>query len=85
MPTVEFISHIDHVKNATKEALERAAEIIGGMAETNAKQNVTDAVYSSPNGGYVRTGNLRNSITHDETSDDHSVTVIVGSAVDYAP
>ncbi len=85
MPTVEFVSHIDHVVKATAESLERAAEIIGGMMETKAKLYVTDAVYASPEGWYVRTGNLRNSITHDAVADEHSVTIAVGSAVEYAP
>lgn len=85
MPTVEFVSHIDHVVNATNKVLERAAEIIGGMMETKAKLYITDAVYASPAGWYVRTGNLRNSITHETMTDDHSVTIAIGSAVEYAP
>lgn len=86
MPTVEFVSHISHVMNATDQALERAAEIIGGMMETKAKLYITDAVYTNDaQGWYVRTGNLRNSITHDSVANDHSVTIAVGSAVDYAP
>lgn len=85
MPTVEFVSHIDHVKSATKESLERAAEIIGGMMESKAKEYVTDAVYATPSSWYIRTGNLRNSITHDAVAEDNAVTVIVGSAVEYAP
>lgn len=85
MPTVEYVSHIDKVMKYTDEALMRAAEIIGGMMESHAKVNITDAVYSQPNGGYIRTGNLRNSITHDAVAGDHNVTVAVGSAVEYAP
>lgn len=85
MPTVEFVSHIDHVAKATNQALERAAEIIGGMMESKAKLYITDVVYATPAGWYVRTGNLRNSITHDTVANDHSITIAVGSAVQYAP
>lgn len=85
MPTVEFVSHIDDVLNASAEKLARAAEIIGGMMESKAKTYITDAIYSTPSGDYIRTGNLRNSITHDAIEDDHSVTIAVGSNVDYAP
>lgn len=86
MPNVEFVSHIDTVRKATDAALERAAEIIGGMMETKAKMYITDEVYTNDSHGwYIRTGNLRNSITHDSVSDDHSVTIVVGSPVDYAP
>lgn len=86
MPNVEYVTHIDRVLSATSQALERAAEIIGGMMETKAKMYITDEVYTNDSHGwYIRTGNLRNSITHDSVADDHSVTVVVGSAVDYAP
>lgn len=85
MPTVEYVSHIDDVLNATSDKLARAAEIIGGKMESYAKMKITDEVYSKPNGGYIRTGNLRNSITHDTVADDHSITIAVGSAVEYAP
>jgi len=85
MPTVEFVSKIDDLLNATSEKLARAAEIIGGMMESKAKTYITDAVYSTPSGTYIRTGNLRNSITHDAIETDHDVTIAVGSAVEYAP
>ena len=85
MPTVEFVSHIDDVIRATDEKLAKAAETIGGMMESRAKQYITDAVYSTPSGWYLRTGALRNEIGHDAIADDHSVTIIVGSSVEYAP
>lgn len=88
MPTVEYVSHIDDVLNATSDKLARAAEIIGGKMESYAKMKITDEVYSKPskpNGWYIRTGNLRNSITHDTVADDHSITIAVGSNVEYAP
>lgn len=85
MPKIDFVSHIDTVLKATDAAFERAAESIGQRMETHAKLYVTAGVYESPEGKYIRTGNLRNSITHDSVSDDHSVTIVVGSPVDYAP
>lgn len=85
MDNVEFISNLATVTKATDAAMQRAAEIIGGMMESKAKLYITDAVYATPAGWYVRTGNLRNSITHDAVSEDHGVTVIVGSNVSYAP
>lgn len=52
-----FTSHLGEVLKVTDERLKRAAEVIGGMAETNAKLYITQA-------GAVDTGLLRNSITH---------------------
>ena len=85
MANVEFVSHLDSVLKATDEQLEKAAVIIGGMMESRAKQYITEAVYSTPNGGYIRTGNLRNSITNDHREENEGVVIAVGSAVDYAP
>lgn len=53
-----------------------AAEIIGGMAESHAKEYLTIQ-------GAVDTGNLRNSVTHD--TENGGKTVVIGSAVKYAP
>ena len=82
MAIVVFDSHLGEVLNATKEQLEKAAEIIGGMAESYAKKNISEVVYATPAGWYVRTGNLRNSLTH--TTENNGHTVVVGSAVSYA-
>lgn len=73
---VEFESHLDEVIKATDEALARAVEIIGGMAESYAKEYITEQEA-------VDTGNLRNSITH--STEDEGHTVVIGSAVEYAP
>lgn len=86
MANYEYISKIDTVKNATDAALKRAAEIIGGMMESNAKKEITSVVYETPEGWYIRTGNLRNSITHTmEEMEDGSIIIAVGSNVEYAP
>lgn len=69
---VEFHSNLGEVLKGSQEAIERAAEIIGGMAESYAKELCP-----------VDTGNLRNSITH--TTEDEGHTVVIGSNVEYAP
>lgn len=69
---VEFKSNLKEVLKGSQEAIERAAEIIGGMAESYAKELCP-----------VDTGNLRNSITH--TTENNGHTVVIGSAVKYAP
>lgn len=76
MAEVTFTSNLGAVLKATDAQLARAAEIIGGMAESYAKKNITRQ-------GAVDTGNLRNSITH--TTEDNGHTVVIGSAVTYAP
>lgn len=69
---VEFHSNLGAVLQGSEEAIARAAEIIGGMAESYAKQLCP-----------VDTGNLRNSITH--TTENNNRTVVICSSVTYAP
>lgn len=86
MANVEFVQYIDTVKNATQQALMRAAEAIGQHMESHAKLYITEGVYRSPESEwYIRTGNLRNSITHTTEERDGDIYCIVGSAVEYAP
>lgn len=86
MAEVKFESHLADIQKATEEQLARAAEIIGGMLETKAKQYITEGVYTNDSQGwYIRTGNLRNSITHKVEQEENATTAIVGSAVEYAP
>ena len=68
---------------ALRDQLPPALEAIGLAAEANAKQEITNAVYDAPESksGYIRTGNLRNSISH--AADD--TTAYVGTNVEYAP
>ena len=68
---VIFKSYKKQVQEAVQQATERALEICGGKAETYAKRLCP-----------VDTGNLRNSITHQQY-DDH--TEIIGTNVEYAP
>lgn len=72
---VSFTSHKKEVMDAVQEAKARALEICGGTAERYAKENIT--VNKS-----VDTGNLRNSIAHEQEDEN---TEIVGSTVYYAP
>ena len=69
--SVTFTSHAQECLSAEAGARVRALEMIGGRAESYAKA-------ACP----VRTGNLRNSITHQQY-DDH--TEVIGTNVEYAP
>lgn len=66
-----FTSHANQVLDDVEQKKRRALEIIGGKAETYAKQMCP-----------VDTGNLRNSITHVQVNDS---TEAVGTNVEYAP
>lgn len=70
----QFVSHIAEVKHATSAALSRAAEIIGGMMESHAKDLCP-----------VNSGRLRNSITHETEDGGSQVIVAVGTNVEYGP
>jgi len=65
------VDNTDKVGEELIEACRRALEICGGKGETYAKLKCP-----------VRTGNLRNSITHEVANDGKSVTI--GSAVQYS-
>ena len=79
---VEVTSHADEIKQALHTQMEVALEKIGLAGESNAKEEITAAVYDTPEAksGYVRTGRLRNSISH--TSDGESA--YIGTNVEYA-
>ena len=68
---VVFTSYAKDVLSEAKAAKVKALEIIGGMAESYAKA-------AAP----VDTGRLRNSITHEQMSED---TEVIGTNVEYAP
>lgn len=81
---VDIISHRKEVERAFEKATNAAMEAIGQAAEANAVREVTKLVYDTPpSGSYVRTGRLRNSITHKYEKDEK--TVYVGTNVEYAP
>lgn len=70
--SVTVTDHSEKVMQGTNAAILRALEIIGGKAETYAKE-ITP----------VRTGNLRNSITH--TVEEEEKAAVIGTNVEYAP
>lgn len=71
MADVKITSNRAEMLAAVNEAKKRALEIMGGKAESYAKQLCP-----------VDTGNLRNSITHQQIDED---TEIVATNVKYAP
>lgn len=86
MDNVEFTSNLSVVIKATDAAMQRAAEIIGGMMESNAKLYVTDTVYTNDaKGWYIRTGDLRDRLNHRTVEEDGKTVVVVGSPMEYAP
>ena len=70
--SVKFTDNSEKVLSALEGATARALEMIGGRAETHAKELCP-----------VDTGNLRNSITHQ--TDPAEKAVAIGSGVIYAP
>ena len=68
---VFFNSNVKECKEAVTQAMARALEICGGKAESYAKQICP-----------VDTGNLRNSITHEQIDEK---TEVIGTTVEYAP
>ena len=69
--SVTFHSNAKQAKDAAKQAMMIGLEICGGVAESYAKRLCP-----------VDTGNLRNSITHQQINDH---TEVIGTNVEYAP
>lgn len=65
MANVIFTSHKKEVEDAMDKVLATALETVGQVAEGNAIKEITSMVYDTAESPtYVRTGRLRNSITH---------------------
>ena len=80
--SVIFESHANDIIDSTDKARKIALEIIGGKAETYAKQLCPVGTPESTGiPGYVG-GTLRNSITHEQYDKN---TEVVGTNVKYAP
>ena len=77
---VTINSNADLFKNALPEAITQALEAIGLVGETHAKDEISTVVYDTPERGYIRTGRLRNSLTHARDDD----TAYIGTNVEYA-
>lgn len=84
MLTINIIDNSDKIKNALEEQIEQALIGMGIAAESNAVEEVDKKVYDTPESrsGYVRTGRLRNSITHEVHKDEKAV--YIGASVNYA-
>lgn len=81
---VNIESHVADIKNALPDQIERALIAIGITAESRAKEEVTSVVYDTPpSPNYVRTGNLRNRITHEVLMNENAV--VIGERLEYAP
>ena len=83
MPNINVTvnSNADLFKNALPEQIGQALEAIGLTAEKHAVEEISKVVYDTPESpNYVRTGRLRNSISH--ARDDASA--YVGTNVEYA-
>lgn len=87
MPDIEvtLTSNKDEILEALGVQLGQALIAVGMTAESNAKQEITKAVYDTPESksGYIRTGRLRNSISY--AVDTDAGDVYIGSNVEYAP
>lgn len=82
--TVEVTSNREKVLESLGEQVGQALIAVGLAAETNAKDEIEKSVYQTPEGksGYVRTGRLKNSLTHAIAPDEGAV--YIGSNVEYA-
>ena len=80
---VKITDNSDEFLKALPEQIEQALTAVGITAENNAKREITRAVYDTPESpSYVRTGRLRNSLTHSVEMNEKAV--YIGSAVEYA-
>ena len=80
--TVDIIDNSDQVRAELQDKLSVALEKIGLAGEAFAKEEITAAVYDTPESrsGYKRTGRLRNSLSHTTDADS----AYIGSNVEYA-
>lgn len=80
--TVDIIDNSDQVRAELQDKLSVALEKIGLAGEAFAKEEITAAVYDTPESrsGYKRTGRLRNSLSHTTDSDS----AYIGTNVEYA-
>ena len=80
---ISLTDNSDLIKEALEDQVEQALIAVGITAENNAKCEITRAVYDTPESkSYIRTGRLRNSLTHSVEMNEKAV--YIGSAVEYA-
>ena len=81
---VTLTSNKDEILDALGEQLGQGMIAIGMAAESNAKVEITRAVYDTPESpNYVRTGRLRNGISHAVSVEEQAV--YIGTNVEYGP
>ena len=81
---VKITDNSDKFLDALPEQIEQALIAIGLTAETKAKEEVTRVVYDTPpSPNYIRTGNLRNRLTHEVLTGENAV--VIGERLEYAP
>ena len=79
-----FVSHKAEVLGATQEAIDLAMEAVAQAAEKNAVEETNELIYDTPpSPTYVRTGDLRKSITHKYVPSER--TAYIGTNIEYAP
>ena len=84
MGKVSFKSYKAAVLRATDDAIDTAMELVAQQGESNAIHEVTKLVYDSPpSPTYVRTGALRNSISHKYIPSEKAA--YIGTNLEYAP
>ena len=82
--TSEFkvkVNNIDKIKAQLHGRIPLILDALGLEGEGNAITEANKLVYDTPERGYVRTGALKNSITHDKDNQY----AYIGSNLDYAP
>ena len=80
---VNVVDNAELFLKALPEQIEAGLIAIGITAEANSKTEVDRAVYDTPESpNYVRTGRLRNSLTHAVDKDEKAV--YIGTNVEYA-
>lgn len=83
MVDVNVVDNAELFLKALPEQIEAGLIAIGITAESNSKDEIDRAVYDTPESpNYVRTGRLRNSLTHEVDPDAKAV--YIGSNVEYA-
>ena len=79
-----FVSHKAEVMKATQETIDIAMEAVAQAAEGNAVLETNKLIYDTPpSPSYIRTGDLRKSITHKYVPSE--LTAYIGTNLDYAP
>lgn len=84
MANVKFESFAEKVLKESREVFDGAMELVAQQGESNAIAEVTKLVYDTPpSPTYVRTGDLRKSISHKYVKGEK--TAYIGTNIDYAP